>query len=54
MKLKDAIKRLERNYELALKNDYVKDKVEWSLYLTWREAEQFRDSEEYIKKNKLI
>lgn len=47
MKLNTAIRWLKRNYELALKNDYVKDKVAWSLYLTWREVEQARSDKEY-------
>ena len=47
MRLNTAIRWLKRNYELALKNDYVKDKVAWSLYLTWREVEQARSDKEY-------
>ena len=50
MRLSTAIKRLERNYQLALKNDYVRDKVAWSLYLTWQQAEQARNNKEYRKK----
>lgn len=51
MRLNTAIRWLKRNYELALKNDYVKDKVAWSLYLTWREVEQARSSKEYRDKH---
>ena len=51
MRLDTAIKWLKRNYELALKNDYVKDKVAWSLYLTWREVEQARNDKEYRDKH---
>ena len=51
MRLDTAIKWLKRNYDLALKNDYVKDKVAWSLYLTWREVEQVRSSKEYRDKH---
>lgn len=51
MKLDTAIKWLKRNYDLALKNDYVKDKVAWSLYRTWRQAEQAKSSEEYRDKH---
>ena len=47
MTIETAINHLKRNYDLALKNDYVKDKVEWSLYLTWREVEQARSDKEY-------
>ena len=50
MKLSTAIKWLESNYQLALKNDYVRDKVAWSLYLTWQQAEQARSDKEYRKK----
>ena len=50
MKLETAIRWLKRNYELALKNDYIKDKVAWSLYVTWREVEQANSDEEYRKK----
>ena len=51
MRLDTAIKWLKRNYDLALKNDYVKDKVAWSLYLTWREVEQTKSSKEYRDKH---
>lgn len=47
MKLETAINHLKRNYDLALKNDYVNDKVAWSLYVTWREVEKARSSKEY-------
>ena len=46
-RLATAIKMLKRNYELAKKNDYIRDKVAWSLYLTWKEVEQHNDSEDY-------
>ena len=46
MKLDTAIKWLKRNYDLALKRDYIKDKVAWSLYYTWREVEQARIGKE--------
>jgi hypothetical protein len=51
MTLTTAIKWLKRNYDLALKNNYVKDKVAWSLYLTWREVEQARRDKEYRDKH---
>ena len=51
MTLTTAIKWLKRNYDLALKNNYVKDKVAWSLYLTWREVEQARSDKEYRDKH---
>ena len=51
MTLTTAIKWLKRNYDLALKNNYVKDKVAWSLYLTWREVEQVRSDKEYRDKH---
>ena len=47
MKLDTAINHLKRNYDLALKNDYVKDKVAWSLYKTWREVDRARRNKEY-------
>ena len=50
MQLDTAINWLKENYELALKNDYVKDKVAWSLYITWRQVEQDKSSNEYRKK----
>jgi hypothetical protein len=50
MKIETAIKWLKRNYDLALKNDYVIDKVAWSLYLTWKEVEQAKSDKEHRKK----
>lgn len=53
MKIETAIKWLKRNYDLALKNDYVIDKVAWSLYHTWKEVEQARSDKEYREKNNI-
>ena len=40
MKIETAIKWLKRNYDLALKNDYIVNKVGWSLYTTWKEVSE--------------
>ena len=47
MRLQTAIKHLKENYESAKKNKYIKDKVAWALYLTWRQAEMIADSQRY-------
>lgn len=31
-----AIKVLRENYERAMKIEYVRDKIAWALYKTWR------------------
>lgn len=51
MTLESAIKKLERNYDLALRNDWVDDKVAWALFNTWREAEYARYMKEERAKN---
>lgn len=47
IRLATAIKWLKSNYELAVKNEYIRDKVAWALYVTWKEVEQHNDSEDY-------
>lgn len=49
MKIETAIKKLKVNYEYALKNDYIKDKIAWALYVTWKEVEQMKSGKEYKK-----
>lgn len=52
MRLQTAIKRLKENYELAKNNDYIKDKVAWALYRTWREADMISDSQKHKAETK--
>lgn len=40
MRLGTAIEHLIDNVRLAEKNEYIKDKVAWALYLTWKEADK--------------
>lgn len=40
MNLEKAIELLREYYESALKNDYIKNKVAWALYQTWRRADK--------------
>lgn len=47
IRLATAIKWLKSNHELAVKNEYIRDKVAWALYVTWKEVEQHNDSEDY-------
>ena len=47
MSLETAIERLKANYELAKKNNYIKDKVAWALYTTWREVEMIEDNKRF-------
>lgn len=54
MELETAINWLKSNYELGLKNQYIKEeqKIAYALYLTWQEVEQAISSQEYIEKHK--
>ena len=46
MKLGRAIERLIENYQYAVKETWVIDKVAWALYQTWKEADVNRDGEQ--------
>ena len=39
MKIETAIRRLMEYYQEAKNNELIRDKVAWSLYKTWLEAE---------------
>ena len=38
MRIKTAVKKLMQYYEIAKNNDWIRDKVAWALYQTWKEA----------------
>ena len=40
MRLDTAIKRLNENYQKALKWDFVQKPVSWALYQTWKWADE--------------
>ena len=40
MSIEKAIELLREYYERAQKYDYVKNKVAWALYQTWRRADK--------------
>lgn len=39
MRIDTAIRLLKKYYEQAIHNDYIKNKVAWALYQTWKEAD---------------
>ena len=39
-RLRNAIALLEKEYEKALKNDFVRDPVAYALYQTWKEVDE--------------
>ena len=48
---KDTYQRI-KDMELAKKNEYIKDKVAWASYLTWRQVEIIADSLRYKAETK--
>ena len=40
IRIETAIKLLLQYYEIAKNNDWIRDKVTWALYQTWKEADQ--------------
>lgn len=40
MRLETAIKLLQKYYEIAKNNDWIRDKVAWALYQTWKDADR--------------
>lgn len=51
MNIEQAEKFLRQEYEKAMKNDYVRDKVAYSLYQVWKKADAERWRREDNGKN---
>lgn len=43
MRLGTAIERLFDNYVYASDKEWIRDKVAWALYQTWKEADNCKD-----------
>lgn len=43
MRLGTAIERLYDNYVYASDKEWIRDKVAWALYQTWKEAEDHKE-----------
>lgn len=43
MRLGTAIERLVDNYRYASDKEWIRDKVAWALYHTWKEADDRKD-----------
>ena len=54
MRLATAIKWLKQNYEYACRNDYVRDKIAWSLYQTWQQVERIKSDQAYREARKKV
>lgn len=38
--LRKAVKVLDKNYEYAINNSYVRDPIAWALYQTWKHFDE--------------